>query len=192
VRQVILASSSPRRKRLLEPLFKDLIIEPSDFEENNYEKISPIKLAHKHALGKAKDVASRHSSGIVIGADAFVVLDGKVLGKPKDEEDAFLMLKAQNGRWTKVITGVAVIDIGKKKEIVEHEITKVKMNRMSDDEIWGYIGTGDPMDKAGSFGMQDKGAVFVEKIDGCYSNVVGLPLPRLRKMLKKCGVEVFS
>ncbi|MCM2324946.1 MAG: Maf family protein [Candidatus Woesearchaeota archaeon] len=192
MRQIILASSSPRRKRLLEPLFSNLKIQPSDFEENNSENILPAKLAMKHALGKAREVASRNKSGIVIGADAFVVLDGKVLGKPKDEEDAFEMLKKQNGRWTEVISGVAVIDIDNDKEYAEYELTKVKMNKMTDEEILAYINTKDPMDKAGAFGMQDKGAVFVEKIDGCFSNVVGLPLPLLRKMLKKIGIEVFT
>lgn len=192
MRKIILASGSPRRKRLLEPLFEDLVICPSDFEENNSEKISPVKLAKKHALGKARDVAKKFKNGIVIGADAFVVLNGEVLGKPKNEKDAFLMLKKQNGKWTKVITGVAVIDIENRKEYVETETTLVKMNKMTDREILDYIKTKDPMDKAGSFGMQDKGAVFVEKINGCYSNVVGLPLPRLRKMLKKCGVEIFK
>jgi septum formation protein len=192
MRQIILASSSPRRKKLLSPLIKNLKIVPSSFEENNSEKINPKKLAEKHAVGKARDVAKKFKSGVVIGADAFVVLDGEILGKPKDEEDAFFMLKKQSGRWTDVISGIAVVDIDNSKEYVEHEITKVKMNRMSDDEIWRYIKTKDPLDKAGAFGMQDKGAVFVERIDGCYSNVVGLPLPRLRKILKQCGVEIFT
>lgn len=192
MKQVILASSSPRRKKLLSPIIKNLKIVPSSFIENNSEKIYPKKLAEKQAIGKARDVAKKFKSGIVIGADAFVVLDGEILGKPKGKKDAFDMLKKQNGKWTNVISGVAVIDIDNSKEYVEHEITKVKMNDMNDDEIWRYIKTKDPLDKAGSFGMQDKGAVFVEKINGCYSNVVGLPLPRLRKILKKCGVEVFS
>ncbi len=191
MRQIILASSSPRRITLLKDLFQNLKVRTSKYQENNAEKLNPEKLAEKHALGKARDVASHYNKGIVIGADAFVVLEGEVLGKPKDENDAFLMLKKQNNRWTEVISGVAVIDIDNKKEYIGHEITKVKMNYMADEEIRNYIKTKDPLDKAGAFGMQSRGAVFVERIEGCFSNVVGLPLPRLRKMLKQCGVEIF-
>jgi septum formation protein len=190
--KIILASNSPRRKKLLKPIFKNLIIHPSSFQENNEEKINPKKLVEKHALEKAKDVANSYKSGIIIGADTIVVFNGKVLGKPKNKNDAFNMLKKQNGMWTKVISGISVIDIKKNKKYVEHEITKVKMNVMTDEEILNYIKTKDPFDKAGAFGMQDKGAIFVEKIDGCFSTVVGLPLPKLRNMLKKCGIKIFS
>jgi septum formation protein len=193
MRKIILASSSPRRKKFFTDLFgNNFMVHPSTYEENNNLNIPPEKLAEKHAYGKAKEVASHYKEGVVIAADAFVVLDNKVLGKPKDEEDAFRMLKAQSGKWTKVISGLAVIDIDNNKEYVEHETTKVKMAVVSDDEIKAYIKTKDPLDKAGAFGIQDKGTIFVEKIEGCYSNVVGLPLPRLHKILRKLKIQIFS
>ena len=180
MRKLILASSSLRRKKFMTDLFgSNFIAHPSSYEENNNLNLKPELLAEKHALGKARDVASHYTSGVIIAGDAFVVLNNKILGKPKDEKDAFNMLKKQSEKSTKVISGLAVIDIDNNKEYVEHEITKVKMTKVTDEEILAYIKTKDPMDKAGSFGMQDKGAVFVEKINGCYSNVVGLPLPKL-------------
>jgi septum formation protein len=193
MRTIILASSSPRRKKFMEDLFgKKFITHPSNYEENNTLKMDPSDLAELHALGKARDVASHYTSGVVIAGDAFVVLDNKVLGKPKDEKDAFDMLKMQSGKSTQVISGLCVIDIDNNKEYVTHEITKVKMSKVSDEDIRSYIKTKDPLDKAGSFGIQDKGTIFVEKIDGCFSNVVGLPLPKLYKILKKIGIKIFD
>jgi septum formation protein len=193
MRQIILASSSPRRKKMFNDLFgNNFIVHPSSYEENNSLKLPPVKLAEKHAYGKAKDVAKHYKSGVVIAADVFVVLNNKVLGKPKDEEDAFKMLKSQSGKWTEVISGLVVIDIDNKKEYIEHEITKVKMAKVTEEEIRAYIKTKDPLDKAGAFGIQDKGTILVEKINGCYSNVTGLPLPRLHKIFRKIGIKIFS
>ncbi len=193
MRKIILASSSPRRKKFFTDLFgSNFVCHPSSYDENNNLNLTPEMLAKKHALGKARDVAKHYTEGVVIAGDAFVVLNNKVLGKPKDEEDAFNMLKMQSGKTTKVISGLAVIDIDNKKEYIEHETTKIKMTKVTDNEIRFYIKTKDPMDKAGSFGMQDKGAVFVEKIDGCYSNVVGLPLPKLLKILRKLKIKIFE
>jgi septum formation protein len=193
MRKIILASQSPRRKWLMQGIFGDNFeIHVSEYEEDNNLDMEPTKLAEKHALGKAKDVADKHTTGVVIGGDVFVVYQGKVLGKPVDEEDAFNMLKKILGNIVDVISSIAVIDIDNNKEYVKHVITKVKMNSLTDEEILAYIKTGDPMDKAGSFGMQDKGAVVVEKINGCYSNVVGLPLPTLHKILKKIGIKIFD
>jgi septum formation protein len=190
--KIILASSSPRRKKLLESIFDDIIIHPSSYVENNDLDMPPEELAEKHAYGKAKEVSKYYKSGIVIAADAFVVLNNKVLGKPKDEEDAFRMLKLQSGRNTKVISGLAVIDIDNEKEFITHETTKLKMNEMTDEEIRAYIRTKDPMDKAGAFGMQDRGTIFVKKIDGCYSNVVGLPMPKLLDILRKLKIKIYD
>jgi septum formation protein len=192
-KQIILASQSPRRKYLLSTIIgEEFIICKSNYEEDNKLNINPIELAKKHAFGKANDVAKKFDSGIVIGGDVFVVLDGEVLGKPKDEEDAFLMLKKQQGKETLVISGLAVIDIDNNKTYIEHEVTKLKMSKLNDDEILNYINTKDPMDKAGSFGMQDKGGILVEKVNGSYSNVVGLPLNKLHKIFRKIGIKIFD
>jgi septum formation protein len=193
MRQIILASSSPRRKKFFTDLFgNNFTVHPSSYEENNDLNMPPEKLTEKHAIGKARNVAKHYRTGVVIAADAFVVLNNEILGKPKDEKDAFNMLKEQSGQWTKVISGLAVIDIDNRKEYIEHETTKVLMAKMTDDEIIDYIKTKDPMDKAGAFGIQDRGTIFVEKIEGCYSNVVGLPLPRLHKILRKTGIKIFD
>lgn len=192
MKKIILASSSPRRKQMMQDLFgKDFIIEKSNYEEDNSSGMQPALLAESNAIGKARDVAKKHNSGIIIAADSFVVLGNKILGKPKNENDAFDMLKAQSGKWTEVVSGLAVIDTDTKKEYVMHEITKLKMAKMSENEILDYIATKEPMDKAGAFGIQGKGGVFVEKINGCYSNVVGLPLPELLKILKKLKIRIF-
>lgn len=193
MKQIILASQSPRRKKLLETIFGDNFkIHISDYKEINNLDSKPIEIAKKHAIGKARDVAKNYKNAIIIGADVFVFFNKEILGKPKDEQDAFLMLKKILGKWVDVISGLAVIDVQSNKEYVDYELTKVKMAKLTDKEIWAYIKTNDPMDKAGSFGMQDKGAILVEKIDGCYSNVVGLPLPKLHKVLKKLKIDIFN
>jgi len=115
-RQIILASQSPRRQRLLKTIIDDFKVHVSEYEEYNNLDMIPEDVAKKHAIGKARDVAKHYKSGVVIGGDAFVVLDGKILGKPKDEKDAFDMLKKQSGRWVDVIGGLAVIDIDNNKE----------------------------------------------------------------------------
>lgn len=194
MRQIILASGSPRRKEMIKALFGDNFkVHVSKYEENNNCDLMPIDVAKKHALGKARDVAKHYKSGIVIAGDVFVVFNNEILGKPKDEQDAFLMLKKQQGKQTQVISGLVVIDIDNKKEYIETEITNLQMAELTDKEILRYIKTGDPMDKAGSFGMRPGGgAILVEKVVGCYSNVVGLPLTKLHKILREIGVEIFN
>ncbi|MEM4398137.1 MAG: Maf family protein [Candidatus Woesearchaeota archaeon] len=198
MKKIILASKSERRKKLLEDLFgNNLIIHPSNFDENSIKEKNPVKLAKKLALFKAREVSKFYKEGIIIAADTFVVYEKKnkkvILGKPKNQEDAFNMLKMQSGKKTIVVSGLAVIDLyNKKKEYNDYEITKIKMTKMTDGEIRGYIKTGDPFDKAGSYGMQSKGAVFVDKIEGSFSNVVGLPLTKLLKILRKIKINLFE
>ena len=150
------------------------------------------EIAKKHSIGKAKDVAKHYNSGVIIAGDAFVVLNNEVLGKPKDEKDAFLMLKKQSGKWISVIGGLCVLDLNENKEYFELVTTNVKIAILTDDEILSYIKTKDPMDKAGSFGMMDLGTVIVEEVQGCFSNVVGLPLPALHKIFREIGIKIFD
>ncbi|MEM2131014.1 MAG: Maf family protein [Candidatus Woesearchaeota archaeon] len=196
MKKIILASKSERRKKLLQDLFgNNLIIHPSNFDENTIKEKNPVKLAKKLALFKAREVSKFYNEGIIIAADTFVVYGNKkfILGKPKNQEDAFNMLKLQSGKKTIVVSGLAVIDLhNKKKEYTDYEITKLKMTKMNDEEIKAYIKTGDPFDKAGSFGMQTKGAVFVDKIDGSFSNVVGLPLTKLLRIFRKMNLKIFD
>jgi len=192
MQKIILASGSPRRKELLEGVFKHIVICPGSFEEDNTRCMEPTKLAMDHGLGKAKDVAKGFDSGIVIGCDTIVVLDGKVIGKPIDENDAKAILNRINGQEVEVISGLAIIDIDSGQTITDSVTTKVLMKRMTDEQIEKYIAMGEPLDKAGAFAAQGVGSLFIERIDGCFFNVVGLPLNRLYSHLEKLGVDVFD
>ncbi len=192
MRKIILASGSPRRKELLQMLIGDNFeIQTSSYEERLLN-LGPKELVLHHSLEKGRDVAKSNREGIVISADTVVVFENKVLGKPHTEEKAIKMLNKINGNIIEVITGLAVIDIENKKELQDIELTKVKMKQMTDKEIEDYIESGEPLDKAGAFGIQGKAAIFVEKIDGCYFNVVGLPLFKLNNLLTKVGVFIFE
>ena len=167
-------------------------VKTSAYEEDNTLAMTPKDLVLCHSLEKGRDVAKQLSEGVVIGADTVVVFNEQVLGKPRNEDEAREMLEKISGRVVEVISGIAVIDVETKKELQEFQITKVKMKRMSNDEIADYIKTGEPLDKAGAFAVQDKGAVFIEKIDGCYFNAVGLPLFKLNNLLNQLGVFIFE
>lgn len=189
--KIILASTSPRRSALLKQIGLNFEIMPSRFEEDMSLKLSHAGLAEFLAYGKAKEVAGRIKSGVVIGSDTFLVFNKKRIGKPKGAQDARRMLKMISGKNVMIYSGVAIVDIKKGRAITDHEITKVKIKKLSPKEISDYVKTGEPLDKAGAFAIQGAGAVFIEKINGCYSNVIGLPLYNLYKNLKKIGVDVF-
>lgn len=179
---IILASGSPRRKELLKSTglsFKQVI---PGMEEIADESLPPKEQAAELALQKAEFVLKDYPDSIIIGADTIVVYDGNVLGKPKDKSDAFRMLNMLSGDYHEVYTGLAVINCEKK--INETVRTIVRFKELSASEIEAYIETGEPLDKAGSYGIQGLGALFVESIGGDYSNVVGLPLFKLYSILK--------
>ena len=188
--RIILASTSPRRKELLSQIGLDFEIMPSDYVEDMTRRMSNARLAKTLAYGKAKDIADKLKEGIVIGSDTFIVLDGQRIGKPKDEADAKRILETLSGRWLSVYSGIAVIDVKNKREIVDHELTKIKFKPLSQEEITDYLDTKEPLDKAGAYALQGRGAIFVERINGCYSNVIGLPLHRLYICLQKIGIKI--
>lgn len=188
--KIILASTSPRRKELLKQIGLDFEIMPSNYEENMKLKLRDSELAKTLAYGKAKDVADKIKKGVIIGSDTFIVFRGKRIGKPKDKKDAQRTLKMISGKWLLIYSGIAIIDIKNKKELVDYEITKVKIKSLTKKEIDDYIATGEPLDKAGAFAIQGRGAVFIEKINGCYSNVIGLPLYKLYVNLKKLNITI--
>ncbi|MFX0064367.1 MAG: Maf family nucleotide pyrophosphatase [Candidatus Hermodarchaeota archaeon] len=193
MRKIILASSSPRRKQLLQQLIgKNFEVKKSTYEENKELKTDPVELVLHHSLQKGKDVARHFKSGIVISADTVIIFEEQIQGKPNSEEEARKILRAISGKCIKVLSGIAVIDIDNNKEKQDHESTKVKIKNLSEKEIEEYIKSGEPLDKAGAFGIQEKGAIFIEKIDGCYSNVVGLPLYRLNNLLEQLGISIFE
>lgn len=191
IRQLILASSSPRRKQLLEGLGLRFVIHPSDEEESIPAADAPSDIVQALSLAKASRVASQFDSGLVIGADTIVVCDDEVLGKPANEQAAFSMLSKLQGRSHYVYTGVAIADAGTGATMVAHNRTEVFMKAMSESRIRQYIATGEPEDKAGAYGIQGFGATIVERIDGDYFTVVGLPLGLLSDMLESFGVRVF-
>lgn len=183
----ILASGSERRQELLHRIVDDFKVIVSDFDEEQIIFNGDIgKYVVDLALGKALNVKEKiKEDTIIISGDTVVVLDNKILGKPKNEEDAFNMLKLLSGKVHRVYSGVVVFNTSNNKLEKESLYTEVKFSDLTDEEIVSYIKTGEPLDKAGAYGIQGYGGVFVEKINGCYYNVVGMPLNLLNKMLKK-------
>lgn len=184
----ILASASPRRRKLLELLGIDFSVMVSDVDEEKHNNgsnpaVNVMNLAELKALQIAKRV---DFPAIIIGADTIVVLDGEIINKPADENDAFRILKKLSGRTHKVFTGIALIETNSRRRIIDYKETKVTFRTLRNEEIKSYIATGSPMDKAGAYGIQDDfGAVFVNHIEGCYYNIVGLPLELLyRKIIE--------
>ena len=173
---IILASGSPRRKQLLEQIDLEFEVVPSQIYEDFSLNLSPTDFVEYYAQEKAKDVANSYPDKWVIGADTIVVFESHILGKPKNEKDSFQMLKRLSGNTHQVITGVSIQNI--KQDISDsfHERTNVTFNTLSDNIINYYIETYDPFDKAGSYGIQDWFSVCVNRIDGCFYNVMGFPL----------------
>jgi septum formation protein len=190
--KIILASNSPRRKELLTQIGLKFKIIPSNYEEDMDLKLSHKELAKTLAYNKAKDVADKVNEGIIIGSDTFIVVGDKRIGKPKDANDAKRILKNISGRTITNYSGLSIIDKKNKKVVKDVEVTWVKIKKLSEREIDEYIKTGEPLDKAGAFAIQGRGAIFIEKIDGCYSNVIGLPLYKLYINLLKIGVDILK
>ncbi|WP_068500032.1 Maf family protein [Paenibacillus kribbensis] len=193
--RIILASTSPRRKELLAFLRLPFEVMPSHADESTPESWTPQQIVETLAVRKAEAVvnvaAQSEEAGLVIGSDTIVVLDGLVLGKPADHADAVRMLTALQGRTHLVYTGVACLHTVTGKTLVRHRQTKVTMKPLSHEQIVAYVNTGEPSDKAGAYGIQGMGATLVESIQGCYFNVVGLPLSLLSDMLSDFGVNVL-
>lgn len=192
MKKLILASGSPRRKQLLEQIGINFIVDPSSIEEVFPEKALPAEVVKILALRKAQERASRYADGTVIGADTVVVINELILGKPRDKEEAFSMLSKLQGNKHQVYTGVAVVNAQNLSYDVFYECTQVYFRSLTNEEISGYIQSGEPYGKAGAYGIQGLGAVFIDKIEGCYYNVVGLPLNKLYPVLKKYGVDLFQ
>ncbi|RKN83857.1 Maf family protein [Paenibacillus ginsengarvi] len=237
---LILASGSPRRQELIRTLGLPYRVDAADVDESMPEGTPPDKLVERLSLRKAGTVGARsreEREAIVIGSDTVVVLDGIILGKPKDEQDAFDTLRRIAGRTHQVYTGLALLSVaagematwstmdgelaaggtdsgdkgsvirfgdtgvyriwsrtqsGNPQAMVGHTVSHVTFRPMSDDEIWAYVRTGEPLDKAGSYGVQGLGAVFIEKIEGDFYSVMGLPLSLLYQMLVRFGLRPFG
>lgn len=181
MQKIILASASPRRKELLKLIFNNFEVIPSDIEE-----IVPENIIHENqpeylARIKALDIAGKYPAAMVIGADTSVLINGKILGKPVDFDDAYEMIKSLSGNIHQVITGCAVVKNGVCKSF--SSITNVEFYSLGYSEIKEYISSSEPYDKAGGYGVQSKGSLFVKGITGDYFNVVGLPIAQLKRFL---------
>lgn len=185
--KVVLASGSPRRQQLLELIGIPHEVRPSNIDETMRPREAPRRHAERLAREKASVIATREPDVVTIAADTIVVINRKVLGKPRDAEDARQMLAMLSGREHTVITAVAVARGRKLRSAIEE--VKVKFRRLRDDEIDAYIATGEPMDKAGAYGIQGFGATIVECVNGDYFAVMGLPLARVVMLLRDLGVR---
>ena len=183
--RIVLASKSPRRAEILRAVGWDFEAVTSNVDETRRESEDAVSYVRRLAQAKAESVAERISNrGLVLGADTVVVIDGEILGQPRDDDDARRMLKLLNSKWHEVVTGVALIRGGNRPGIVvDHETTRVRFCEMSDHEIDWYVSTGEPSDKAGAYAIQGRGALFIEEVQGDYFNIVGLPVRLLYQMM---------
>lgn len=191
MQKIILASTSPRRKELLEKLNITFEVVWSDYEEDMDIKLEPLKLAEYLSEWKAKSVAKNYKEHIIIAADTFIELGGEILGKPHTPNEAEKMLTKISGTSLSVITGFTVIDSTTNKTISQAVETKVSIKKLSQNEIQNYIATGEPLDKAWAFAIQWLWSIIVERIEGDYFNVVGLPLNELSKTLKNFNIHIL-
>lgn len=194
--KLILASSSPRRRELLSGLGLSFDVISSDVDESFEPGTKPVdvvkELARRKAFAVANQVKGEHSRTLVIGADTIVVHQNQILGKPKDEHEAIQMLKSLQGNTHEVWTAVCVVQISDLTSKTEAECTQVEFVPLTDEEVQQYVQTGEPMDKAGAYGIQKIGALLVAGIEGDYFTVVGLPVRKTAALLKEFGVDVLS
>jgi len=190
--RIILASASPRRAELLRQIRVEFELLPSQVEERPHPDEAPADYIIRIARAKVIAVARQREAGLVIGADTVVVLDGHLIGKPEDEADARRLLRRLAGRWHAVMTGVALIDLETRREVADYDKTLVKFAQLTDTEIEWYANTGEPMDKAGAYGIQGLGGLFIDEIAGNYYNVVGLPIPLVYRLARRLGYSFVA
>ncbi len=186
----VLASASSARRRLLQNFGIQPFVYPSNFDESQIQLKNPAELVETLALRKAETVAPHFQSALVMGCDSVLVINGEIHGKPANPEEARQRWLMMRGHCGELFTGHVLIDNLQNRNLVKHQVTKVYFASISEAEIDAYVATQEPLKCAGAFALEGKGSVFVEKIEGCYSNVVGLSLPLLRIMLIEIGYSV--
>jgi septum formation protein len=191
MRKILLASGSPRRKEILAKLGLPFEVQVSSYEEDMTHPLPPEELAVFLSAGKARAVAEAYPDAVVIAADSFVAHDGKVIGKPKSEAEAKATLQMLRGTDHRVITGVTIACGEIAQETSFYDNVSVIMRDISDDDIDAYIKTGEPMDKAGAYALQERGAIFIDRIEGDFFTAMGLPLRRLADELPKFGIKIW-
>ncbi len=189
--RLILASGSPRRKQMLKILNIPFEIAVSNYREIHESNTWPSKIVMTHARRKVEDVAARVKKGVVVGADTLVYRNRTVYGKPVDLADAHRMLKELQGGRHYVYTALAVYDTEQDQWVVDYLRTRVTMRRLADDEIDRYFELINPLDKAGAYAIQEAGSLIIDRIEGCYYNVLGFPIARLDEMLRELGYSLF-
>lgn len=192
MRKIILASASPRRKEILRISGLRFNVRSSSYRENLGLSLKPRELARHLSRRKAEYVAPQYKNALVIAADTFIVFRNSLLGKPRSSAEAVKMLQMLSGKIHSVITGFTIIDTGSRKIATKSMETRVFFRKLTKKEIQSYVRSGEPMDKAGAYAIQGLGAAFVEKIEGDYFNVMGLPLCALLQSLKAFGIETFK
>ena len=188
--KLVLASASPARRRLLENAGINPIVCPSDFDESQVNLSNPLELVQVLARSKAENVAFQFTDALVLGCDSVLSIDGEIHGKPSDAVEAIARWQKMRGGVGDLYTGHALIDRQKNQTLVRCQITRVYFANPSDREIEAYVASGEPLKCAGCFALEGRGGLFVEKIEGCHSNVIGLSLPLLRRMLGELGYNI--
>ncbi|MBE3575429.1 MAG: septum formation inhibitor Maf [Firmicutes bacterium] len=192
VRRLVLASNSPRRRELLQQLGLDFSVDPAEGPEEPFQGGNVAEYVLGLARSKSRQVARRHAAGtLVVGADTVVALGDQVFGKPADAAQAMAMLKRLQGTTHLVYTGVCVTEAPGGEEACAAECTAVTFRPLTEEEIARYVATGEPMDKAGAYAIQGLGSINITAVHGCYSNVVGLPLATLARLLRRWGVQIW-
>ena len=190
--QFVLASASVARRRLLHTVGIESIVCPSDFNESQIQLTEPGKLVKTLARCKAETLVSQFPSALVMGCDSVLAIGGMIYGKPANAEEAIARWQLMQGNFGDLYTGHVLIDTTKNKTVVKCQVTRVYFAEMSDRAILAYVATGEPLKCAGAFALEGFGSLFVEKIEGCHSNVIGLSLPLLRQMIGELGYEVID
>lgn len=182
---IILASASPRRKEILENVNVKFTVVASNIDEVILDNEPPKELVMRLAFEKCMDVAKKNEDALVIGADTIVVMDDQILGKPKNEEDAYNMIELLSNKKHQVITGISLINLSLDKKVIDYVVSEVTFKDLSKETIRNYINTKESLDKAGAYGIQGYGGLLVESISGDYFNIVGLPISRISDLLKE-------
>lgn len=191
--RIVLASKSPRRSEIFKNIGINFEVIESNFVETFDAGMNPEEVVKYLAYKKAENVAKTiDDEALVIGADTIVVLDSTIMGKPLSVENSLYMLKELSGKWHKVYSGICVMSTSSKQYFSDFEVTDVKIKKLSDENIEDYIKTGEPMDKAGAYAIQGIGSLIVEKINGCYFNVVGLPIYKLSSLFERFGINLLK
>lgn len=189
----ILASASPRRRELLRGLGLKFLLDPSGIAEPQRNPREPAaRYAVRVASLKAREVSQRHASGLVLGADTIVVLGNRILGKPESLAEARRMLRQLSGRWHEVITGLCVLECAGNRLHTTFSRTRVRFRRITPAEIDWYLKTGEYADKAGAYGIQGGASLFIDRIEGCYFNIVGFPISAFERLCRKTGIDLLN